>query len=114
MQIFAYMYIPMKAKADKSVMLQISELMKVIAHPERLNILMLLSIKGNERLHVKSIHEMLGLTQPETSRHLTHLKNKEVLGSAKAGSSTFYYLNNDNVMVGCIINCIKQKINQQK
>lgn len=104
----------MKAKTDKDVMLNISELMKVIAHPERLNILLLLSQKENQKLSVKSIHEVLDLTQPETSRHLTNLKNKQVLNSVKAGSSTFYYLNRKNIIVGCIINCLIRRINQKK
>jgi len=104
----------MKAKTDKDVMLRISELMKTIAHPERLNILLLLSKKENKKLSVKSIHETLDLTQPETSRHLTNLKNKEILGCLKSGSSSFYYLNRENVIVDCIINCLISKINYKK
>lgn len=83
----------------------ISEIIKSIGHPSRVEILFLLSKKG-PKMTVTEIYETLGLTQPETSRHLSILKNSSVLHCEKDGSNSYYFINEKYFFIHCIANCI--------
>ena len=86
---------------------KVSEIIKTLGHPARLEILLLLSGK-KRKLSVTDIHESLGLTQPETSRHLIVLKNGSVLNCEKEGSNSFYFINEDHSFIRCIANCMNK------
>lgn len=91
---------------------KVSEIIKALGHPARLEILLLLSRK-KRKMSVTDIYESLGLTQPETSRHLIVLKNGSVLNSEKEGSNSFYFINEEHSFIHCIANCMnKFKDNQ--
>lgn len=60
-------------------------------------------------MSVTKIYEQLGLTQPETSRHLSVLKNNGVLLCEKAGSVSNYYINEENSLVNDFILCLCKK-----
>lgn len=83
-------------------LIKISESLKAIAHPDRINILKLLSQKNKVKLSVTEICNSLNLSQPETSRHLSILKNKEILLFERIGSQIFYTINKTSVLFGCI------------
>ncbi len=86
---------------------EITEVVKALGHPARLEILLLLNHKkGN--LSVTGIQEKLDLTQPETSRHLTVMKNAAVLSCKKVGSSAFYSVNDSFPFIRCIALCIRR------
>ncbi|MEW6468778.1 MAG: metalloregulator ArsR/SmtB family transcription factor [Bacteroidota bacterium] len=70
--------------------------MKAMAHPVRVRILRLLNERENRGMTVREIQKHLGLTQPETSRHLLIMKMHHILSHAKKGSSVFYGLNREN------------------
>ena len=89
---------------------KIAEIIKSIGHPSRIEILFLL-IKNSQKLSVTQIHENLGLTQPETSRHLAILKNSSVLECEKIGSNSYYFINEKNIFICCIANCINKNDN---
>ena len=74
-------------------LMAISESLKAIAHPDRLNVLILLSQKEKTKLPVNEICEKLKLSQPEVSRHLSILKNKGILLFEGVGSHIYYSLN---------------------
>ena len=93
----------MKLKSES--IKKIAEIIKSIGHPSRIEILFLLYKKG-QKLSVTQIHENLGLTQPETSRHLAILKNSSVLECEKNGSNSYYFINEKNIFICCIANCI--------
>jgi DNA-binding transcriptional ArsR family regulator len=67
-----------------------SELLKVAAHPQRLAILDLLG--GKQRMCVSDLMEVLGIEQAILSQHLTLMRDKGLLGVAKEGKYSFYYL----------------------
>ncbi|MES2284151.1 MAG: metalloregulator ArsR/SmtB family transcription factor [Bacteroidota bacterium] len=98
-------------KVDDSIKKK-SEIIKALAHPARLEILLLLSRKKG-KMSVTDIHESLGLTQPETSRHLIVLKNGSVLNSEKKGANSFYFINDEHSFIRCIANCMNKLKDEQ-
>jgi len=86
---------------------KVSEIIKALGHPARLEILLLLSGK-KRKMSVTDIYESLGLTQPETSRHLIVLKNGSVLNSIKEGSNSFYFINEEHSFIRCMANCMNK------
>lgn len=84
-----------------------TEIIKSLGHPVRLEILLLLNGKKG-KLSVTHIHKSLGLTQPETSRHLTVMKNGSVLNCEKEGSNSYYTINDEFPLIRCIASCISK------
>jgi len=77
----------------EDILQKTAEALKAAGHPDRVEILVLLS--REKKLSVKQIHESLRLSQPETSRHLTILKNASVLLCERKNGHSYYFLNND-------------------
>lgn len=84
----------------------ISESLKAMAHPDRINILTLLGQKKEIKFSVNQICDKLKLNQPEVSRHLSILKNKGILLSERAGSHIYYSINKNNLVFNCIENLL--------
>jgi len=87
----------------------ISEGLKAMAHPDRIGILALLSKAKEVKLSVSQICERLQLNQPEVSRHLSILKNKDILVFEREGSHIFYSLNRNNLVFTGIENLFERK-----
>ncbi len=85
-----------------------SEIVKALGHPVRIQILNLLSNKKNIKMSVKEIQESLGLTQPETSRHLIIMKNSSVIQYEKHGTSSYYFANLNHSFVSSIAICVNK------
>ena len=77
----------------ESIIQKTAEILKASGHPKRLEILVLLN--KEKKLSVKQIHETLGLSQPQTSRHLTVLKNAGALICERSGGNSYYFLNDE-------------------
>ncbi|MDO9001061.1 MAG: metalloregulator ArsR/SmtB family transcription factor [Bacteroidota bacterium] len=88
--------------------IKVSEIIKALGHPVRIQILNLLSNKKNIKMSVKEIQERLGLTQPETSRHLIIMKNGSVIQYEKQGNSSHYFINANHSFVSCISTCVNK------
>ena len=86
-----------------------SESLKAIAHPDRISILTLLGKKKEIKFSVNQICDKLKLSQPEVSRHLSILKNKEILLFERSGSHIYYSLNKNNLVFNCIENLLEKK-----
>lgn len=71
-------------------LIRASELLKVVAHPQRLAILDLLG--RNKRLCVSQLVEHLGLEQAILSQHLTLMRDKGLVDFEKEGKFSFYHL----------------------
>jgi len=82
-----------------------AEIMKAIAHPDRVAILSLLCRKKSKKLMVKTIYEELGLQQPIVSRHLNIMKNAGVVKRLQEGQKTFYCLCNEKKFVQSLSKC---------
>lgn len=66
---------------------ELSEILRVLGHPQRLRIVAGLSAG---ECNVKTIWKALGLPQATVSQHLTVLKNKGILTSARSGTEVRY------------------------
>jgi DNA-binding transcriptional ArsR family regulator len=53
-------------------------------------------------MSVSEIQQGMGISQPETSRHLTVLKNSSILQSEKTGANSYYFLNPEKCLVHSI------------
>jgi len=79
----------------------VSEILKVIAHPVRLQIVEILE-RGEKS--VGEITKQLGLQQAFTSGHLGIMKSKGVLSCRRQGAKVYYRIENQNVIL--LLHCI--------
>jgi len=100
----------MKNSIDYKSRVDVCEILKAMAHPVRIEIIGLLSKENIKGLSVTQIHESLGLTQPETSKHLSIMRKNEVLDFVKNGGSTYYFINKENPLSRCVVNCICKRL----
>jgi len=84
---------------------KVAFVLKTIAHPLRIGIVELLTY--NERLSVNEICENLGSEQSLTSHHLSNMKLKGILSSARDGKNMYYSLRLREVtkVIDCIEDC---------
>ena len=71
-----------------------ADLFKALGHPDRLKILELL--RQGERC-VCEIYPVLGMVQPNVSRHLTALKKEGLLQSRKEGLKVIYCVSDERL-----------------
>ncbi len=71
-----------------------AEVIKVLGHPERLAILMLLS--DGERC-VKELKEELGISQPKVSQHVGIMKELGILNFRKEGTKVLYSIGDNRI-----------------
>jgi ArsR family transcriptional regulator len=72
-----------------------SELLKAIAHPVRMEIIVRLKADG---CNVSEIQKNLGLPQSTISQHLRTLKNAGVLSSRREGTKVCYTIEKKEVL----------------
>lgn len=77
---------------EKNEMQNMAEILKAMAHADRLAILKLLCKNQVEGLTVKTIYEKLRLEQPVVSRHLNILKSAGVVRRLQEGQKTNYFV----------------------
>ncbi len=87
---------------------KIAEVLRALGHPVRIQILLLLNNKKNRNISVTEIHENLGLTQSETSRHLIVLKNASILACTKQGANSYYFINDKDTFIQGMATCINK------
>lgn len=92
-------------KEDKSEMQSMAEMMKAMAHSDRLAILKLLCKSQTEGLLVKTIYEKLRLQQPVVSRHLNILKSAGVVRRLQEGQKIKYCLCMDKKNIESLLKC---------
>jgi len=83
------------------------QILKVVAHPVRLRILVLLT--QEKRLSVGNIHTQLKEVQSTISQHLSFLRNVGVVACDKANNVRYYYIANKSIyrLLDCIDSCVK-------
>lgn len=82
-----------------------AEIMKALAHSDRLTIMKMLCKSQHDGLTVKSIYEKLHLQQPVVSRHLNILKSAGIVRRIQHGQKTSYCLCMDNKIIAPLIKC---------
>lgn len=93
------------SKRDSVEMKGLAEIMKAMAHKDRLAILKLLCSNQAEGLTVKTIYEKLRLQQPVVSRHLNILKSAGVVRRLQQGQKINYCLCIDKKNVESLLGC---------
>ena len=87
-------------------MKDIAEMLKAMAHPDRLSILKLLSNKFDKGLTVKVIYEKLKMQQPIASRHLNILKSAGVVSRKQEGKKIYYCICRKKKAVESLTKCL--------
>jgi len=85
---------------------EISNKMKLLSHPTRLQILKLLCEKD---LCVCILSDVIGKRQPNISQHLTKLKDNRIIDSYQAGKFVYYRIKDKNVKEMVRIICKRWK-----
>jgi len=78
-------------KIDVNKFLPFIEQLKVISHPVRFAILVMLT--HNKKMTVTQIYEELHLQQAAVSNHLKLLKANKMIVSKRNGKNSYYYIN---------------------
>ena len=91
------------ARIEQERIERAAEVLKTVAHPLRLRIVELL--ESGEK-SVTELKELLGVTQPLTSQHLSQMRMRGVLGSRREGTLVFYSIANPDVVK--VIHCIRR------
>ncbi|MCX8084784.1 MAG: metalloregulator ArsR/SmtB family transcription factor [Calditerrivibrio sp.] len=73
----------------------LAEQLKVLGHPVRLNIVMGLL---NNECSVTKISEGLNMSQAAVSRHLSLLRNFDIVEGRRNGNQICYYLKDTNIL----------------
>lgn len=81
-------------KLNSSMLEEVSETLRVMAHPLRLSIIKLLAEK--KELSVTEIHQKLEIEQAIASHHLRILKNRKVVQVRRDGQRSIYNLVHKN------------------
>jgi len=91
------------AKIDDDVMQQAAEVLRVLAHRDRLRIVEAL-LRG--RLSVGDLAARLDLPPAATSQHLSHMRAHGILEVQRDGRAAYYRVINPNA--ARLIECIRQ------
>ena len=94
---------PAAGRIEQKRIERVAEVLKTVAHPVRLRIVEIL--ESGER-SVTELQELLGVTQPLTSQHLSQMRVRGVLGSRREGSQVYYSIANPDVVK--VIHCIRR------
>jgi DNA-binding transcriptional ArsR family regulator len=90
-------------KIDQARIERAAEVLKTVAHPLRLRIVELL--ESGEK-SVNELKDLLGVTQPLTSQHLSQMRMRGVLGSRRDGTLVYYSIANPDVVK--VLHCIRR------
>lgn len=91
--------------SKKNELQNMAEIMKAMAHSDRLAIIKLLCKNQVEGLMVKTIYEKLHLEQPVASRHLNILKSAGVVRRLQEGKKINYCLCTDKKNIESLLKC---------
>lgn len=84
---------------------QAAELLKTIAHPIRLRIILLLTQEPS--VNVSTLQEHLQIDQSLVSQHLIKMKDRGLLSSVRRGQQMYYFL--ADPMVGQAIRLLLER-----
>ena len=93
----------MKTIQEDEQLQRAAETLRVVSHPARLRIVEIL-VAGERS--VTEIQDTLGITQSQTSQHLSNMRVRGVLKCRKDGNMVYYSIANPDVVK--VIHCIRQ------
>ena len=100
-----------KRSVKKKILLgfpEVSEVLKAMAHPDRIAIIDLLCNGGYERMTVKTIYERLKMEQPVASKHLGIMKRSGIMKRETEKNYAYFRLNMENDIVICLSSYLKK------
>ena len=74
---------------------ELAEFFKALSHPVRLKIISIL-IEGKQC--VKNLGELLNMSQPSVSQHLSILRSRGIVGWKREGSIICYYIKDERIL----------------
>lgn len=74
---------------------ELAEFFKALSHPVRLKIISIL-IEGKQC--VKNLGELLSMSQPSVSQHLSILRSRGIVGWRREGSIICYFIKDERVI----------------
>jgi len=74
---------------------ELAEFFKALSHPVRLKIISIL-IEGKQC--VKNLGEVLNMSQPSVSQHLSILRSRGIVGWKREGSIICYYIKDERIL----------------
>lgn len=74
---------------------ELAEFFKALSHPVRLKIISIL-MEGKQC--VKNLGELLNMSQPSVSQHLSILRSRGIVGWKREGSIICYYIKDDRIL----------------
>jgi ArsR family transcriptional regulator len=80
---------------DEEKLEELAEFFKALSHPVRLKIISIL-IEGKQC--VKNLGELLNMSQPSVSQHLSILRSRGIVGWKREGSVICYYIKDDRIL----------------
>jgi ArsR family transcriptional regulator, virulence genes transcriptional regulator len=84
--------------------LSASQLLRAVAHPDRLRIIAIL--KQRPFVCVGELQKQLGITQSMTSQHLAALRKSGIVTMKREANVNFYRLHNRKILN--LLNCVKK------
>ncbi|WP_457600837.1 ArsR/SmtB family transcription factor [Hydrogenivirga sp.] len=81
--------------ANEEKLEELAEFFKALSHPVRLKIISIL-IEGKQC--VKNLGEVLNMSQPSVSQHLSILRSRGIVGWKREGSIICYYIKDDRIL----------------
>jgi ArsR family transcriptional regulator len=94
---------PAVAMIEQERIERAAEVLKTVAHPLRLRIVELLEFGEKS---VTELKDLLGVTQPLTSQHLSQMRVRGVIASRRDGAQVYYSIANPDVVK--VIHCIRR------
>lgn len=92
-----------------NIVVKTADVLRALGHPVRVEILRLISGSKSHKLSVKEIQEKLGIPQPETSKHLSLMRNLSVLTCERKEGHSYYKINDEHSFIRGIISHVKEK-----
>jgi ArsR family transcriptional regulator len=83
------------AATNEEKLEELAEFFKALSHPVRLKIVSIL-IEGKQC--VKNLGEVLGMSQPSVSQHLSILRSRGIVGWKREGSIICYYIKDERIL----------------
>ncbi len=74
---------------------ELAEFFKALSHPVRLKIISIL-IEGKQC--VKNLGELLNMSQPSVSQHLSILRSRGIVGWKREGSIICYFIKDERIL----------------
>jgi DNA-binding transcriptional ArsR family regulator len=93
------------AELSHEVLARMAQVLKLLAHPDRLKVIEILENEGEAPVH--AIVERLGLPQGATSQHLNQMRRANLIGAERRGKEVWYRIADRRSLT--ILNCIRGK-----